>query len=347
MKRIAYYISEYGYGHASRSIGIIRELIKQESELEIIVINSFAEDFLKQSLDSSRIIFRNVETDIGYFLKENSIYPDAKRQRLELDLYLSTLNHVAKKEVEYLKRRSINLVISDISPLAFKVGKMFKVPTIGISNFSWYTAFKELITQKQLLELESIYKYADYFFELAGSNELQWGKTFKFEFIARDINYGEVERIKQLYGKNKKLVFLGLGMKVDVEIFKNISIWDDVGVHFIVSSNSNINHDNVSTIPVDYTETQNFVAACDLVISKAGWGTVSEAAIGGVPLLIIEREKMSEDSNTIKMVRDYNLGLIIKWEEFIKQKNVDYVYHSVTSRRNDTPRIAEKIIGLM
>jgi hypothetical protein len=59
---------------------------------------------------------------------------------------------------------------------------------------------------------------------------------------------------------------------------------------FIVSSNVKVNRDNVFSIPEDETESQAYIAASDLVITKAGWGTVSEAVVYNVLLLILNRE---------------------------------------------------------
>lgn len=49
MKTIAYYISDYGFGHASRSIAVIRKLLNHP-EVEIMICHSFALSFIKESL---------------------------------------------------------------------------------------------------------------------------------------------------------------------------------------------------------------------------------------------------------------------------------------------------------
>ena len=78
MKTIAYYISDYGYGHAARSIAVIRKLLVQSSDLQVIICNHFALNFLKASFsnENERITFRDVQNDIGYVLKESSIELD-------------------------------------------------------------------------------------------------------------------------------------------------------------------------------------------------------------------------------------------------------------------------------
>lgn len=50
MKTICYYISDYGYRHAARSVAIIRDLIAQSEKVKVVVCHSYALDFIKDSL---------------------------------------------------------------------------------------------------------------------------------------------------------------------------------------------------------------------------------------------------------------------------------------------------------
>ena len=49
MNNIAFYISDHGFGHASRSIAIIRELIKKDN-LKIYIKTSSPLELIKNSL---------------------------------------------------------------------------------------------------------------------------------------------------------------------------------------------------------------------------------------------------------------------------------------------------------
>src|SRR6478752_2727155 len=90
LKTIAYYISDYGYGHATRSTAIIRELLKQNETVKIIICHSFALRFLQQSFrHEPRVTFREVATDVGYVLKENSLEPDTKILNENVSFYVS------------------------------------------------------------------------------------------------------------------------------------------------------------------------------------------------------------------------------------------------------------------
>ena len=69
MKKIIYYVTDHGLGHATRSVALIREL--QKYNLEIIVRNSNAKHFLKNSLEHTRIV--SDKTDVGPLIKNDGI----------------------------------------------------------------------------------------------------------------------------------------------------------------------------------------------------------------------------------------------------------------------------------
>ena len=351
MKTIAYYISDYGYGHASRSIAIIRGLLDVNPTIHIVICTSFATSFLKQSLCSKRISFRIINTDVGYYLNEKTIRPDTSKINNEYELFVQNWRKKFNKEFEFLQQKQIDLVISDISPLPFEAAKQLNIPTVGVSNFTWYTAYKNIIDENQLRVFKKAYKEMGHFYLLAGSNEYELKcKKNNYSFFARKVDLKEVTRIKERFNPNqdKKIIYFGLGMKINNVDINSLSLWSSRDCVFIVSSNVNIKRENVFTIPYDYTESQNYIAASDLVISKAGWGTVSEAVVNQVPLLILNRKELKEDQNTIKYIKENNLGDIIEWEEFI---NYRYQPHKkkILNRSyvNEVDRIVDDLLTLL
>lgn len=356
MKVIAYYISDYGYGHASRSIAIIRELLR-DSDIQIIVCHSFAISFMKNSILSSRVTFREINTDIGYFLKSGSIYPDKK---LLLEEYLKFINEwdiSLLVEEEFLKSNHVDLVISDISPLPFEPARSLGIPSVGLSNFTWYTAYRGLIDESVLTPLKEVYGKMTYFFSLAGSNETCGFDSKEYGFFSRKVDLSEVNRIRNQVDKSheKKIVFLGLGMKIDQATLDLLPIWDSPDIEFVVSANVPVIRENVQQIPPDYVETQNYIASSDLIITKAGWGMVGEALNNNVPLLILERPSMTEDQSTINYLGKYNACEVIDWNEF-KNLQIDYSYIDRLNKnliranhtsKNYVNKIAEDILDIL
>ncbi|MCM3670909.1 hypothetical protein M3181_18270 [Mesobacillus maritimus] len=357
MKTIAYYISDYGYGHASRSIAVIRELLI-DPKVRIIICHSFALSFIKSSVQSDRVTYRNIRTDVGYFLERNSIYPDRGLLLKEYKSYLSNWGEKVRVEISFLITSYVELVISDISPLAIEAANSLDIPSIGISNFTWYTAYQGLIEEHELRTFKEAYEKMDYYFSLAGSQDsLSLNNiTQEYGFFSRDIEENEVNQIKKHINPTgtNHIVFLGLGMKIHLDLLDSLPIWDSLNTSFIVSSNVNVNRENVYQIPFDYNETQNYIAASNLVISKPGWGVIGEALCSNTPLLLLNRSSMREDQNTIKYLKKRHLCKTIDWDVF-KSFKVDSdslkLFESTDARdsnfKSEARRAAEGILAIM
>jgi len=320
LKTIAYYISDYGYGHATRSTAIIRELLKQNENVKIIICHSFALGFLQESFRHEHsVTFREAATDVGYVLKENSLEPDAKLLNNNVSSYVSEFSLKLTQETHFMKEENVSLVISDISPLGIASAAALNVPSLGLSNFTWYTAYEGLIEERLLTFLHEQYNQMTYHFSLACSNEPHRGieENQSFGFYSRELDDYEVERIRKEIDPTGKsqIIYFGLGMKVDIGTLSELPIWQSPNCKFIVSSNVNVDHPNVYRIPKNAVETQHYVAAADLVLTKAGWATISEAVCAGVPLLITNRSSMKEDRHTIDYLVHHQLCDLIEWKE--------------------------------
>ncbi|MBM7573501.1 glycosyltransferase family protein [Aquibacillus albus] len=356
MKTIAYYISDYGFGHASRSIAVIRATLKHNKDIKIIVCHSFALDFLKDSLKDLNVEFRKLKTDIGYFLQTNNIFPDPAKIEREYIRFIDEWEIKLENEKDFLSENKVNLVISDISPLPFIPAKQLGIPSVGISNFTWYTAYKGMVVEKYLEYFKKSYVKMDFFFSLAGENEQQLcnKKKHRFNFLARNTEKEEVERIIDSINpdKNKTVVYFGLGMKVDINDLHSLELWNSDDCVFLVSSNLEIDKPNVYKIPKQYTESQNYVAASDIVISKAGWSTVSEAILNHKPLIVLNRSFMNEDGNTIDYLKKNNYVKLINWDE-LKKIRIDTSLLTELKKQhtgkltNDVSKVSNKILHLL
>lgn len=328
MKTLAYYISDYGYGHATRSLAIIRQLLKKNNDVKIIICNSYALDYMRAALEKENLVsFRNVPTDIGYVLKSQSMDIDIEIMKIKYQKYLKQWDYLIEQEKFFIQENKVDFIISDITPIPFEAAFKLGIPSLGISNFTWFTAYQDVI-EKQLLEpFKGAYNKMTYYFKLAGSKEPNWAnkENRKYEFFSREIDWDEVNRIKNLIDHtngNRHVIYFGLGMKVDIGSLDDLPLWDSPDCIFIVSSNVTVNKPNVYTIPHDYLESQNFIAASDLVISKAGWSTVAEAVCARKPLLLLDRQNMKEDQNTISFLKKHHLCKTITWQD-LKEFKID------------------------
>jgi len=323
MITICYYISDYGYGHAARSIAIIRMLVKKERKrLKLIICASRSLGFLQESLKDCREIdieYHPTTSDLGYCLKTNSIEPDIELLQARYGEYSAALPKESDKEKFFLLQNKVDLVISDISPIPLLAANLVNIPSIGVSNFTWFTAYKQMLNERLLAPLYEAYSAMDYFVALPGSeNEPAWGRRGRLEtdFFCRRPNDREILKLRADLnpGGCRLVVFFALGMSVAVGDLQEMSLWNDESCLFIVSGNMKVERANVIRIPEHYTESQNYVAAADIVLTKPGWGTVSEAVMLNKPLILLDRHLFTEDACTIKALNNRHPYGLMDWE---------------------------------
>ncbi|WP_281885386.1 hypothetical protein [Paenibacillus sp. YYML68] len=221
-----------------------------------------------------------------------------------------------QREVLLLKEQEVQLVLSDMAAVPFAAAGQLGIPSIGISNFTWYTAYRGMLDHDQLIDLYALYVQMDYYAALPGAKEPRWGRLgqSQFGFYSREVDQQEVNRIRSLLPADKRIVFTALGMKIDAQHISEWRLWADEDVHYIVSANMNVPLSNVTSIPAEYTETQHYVAAADVIVTKAGWGMISEAVCCGKQLFIMERHRMQEDENTLLALASQYPYVSVPWE---------------------------------
>ncbi len=318
---IAFYISSHGFGHMTRCLAIIDELLKR-SKYDIYVAcgesqNRFAREYLKEYMD--RLLFHDFVTDIGLINKKDSLRVDTIALNKELHFFVNKWERITLEEHDLLKSRNVKFVISDISPIGPLIGTRLGVESMGISNFTWLEQYENLEIDTNIVEcFKNAYAQLDYFitYELALPMDLQINEVFPVGLVARRIDCSQVKDIQTKYGNS---IFITCGKSANL---KNINVLNYEGTIF-TTSGVKINSDSkVVELPSDILDSQNYIAASELIIAKAGWGTISEALIAGKKLVLIERPSAYEDTYTINLLKEQKLAVSIEEAE-LNQVDID------------------------
>lgn len=348
MITIAYYISDYGYGHASRSVAVIRSILQQSGQfVKIIVCSCKTLPFLMRSLNGvGQVEYRRTSSDVGYVLQPGSIEPDIERLRVEYNNYIRLFSYFVDIEYRFLVKEKVDLVISDISPKPIAAANLAGITSVGVSNFTWYTAYKEMLDEALLEPLYDAYSKMDYFISLAGAGEPHWGRRghMQADFFCRTPNLSEIEKIKMKLNPcgSKLTVFFALGMGISVRDLNDMALWQDESCLFVLSSNMPVERSNVTHIPDSYTESQHYLAASDIVISKPGWGTVSEAFCFGKPIILLQRGSFPEDRYTVGALNERHPYKQLTWEQLKLATIRETLMYGLQTDRFSQPASTEK-----
>ena len=305
---IALYISSHGFGHMTRCLGIIENILKTSDYNLYIVCNKKQNDFAKIYLAEykDRIIYKDLVTDIGLVNKKNSLEVDKSSLEKKLLEFTSSWEEIANDEYDFLKSLNIKCIVSDISPIGTLVGNKLKLPVVLITNFTWVEQYEYIgIDESIIYKYRQAYSYVTKFikYDLCVSiSSVNCQEIYEVGFTCRNIDFDKVEKINQQYGKSI-MVTCGKSANLNTINIKNFNgtIFTTSGIDITCDEDC-----NVVNLPIDILDTQNYIAASDMVITKAGWGTIGEAILGHTNIVLIERPSAKEDSFNIEKIKKIN-----------------------------------------
>ncbi len=304
MFRFCFYISGHGFGHAARDVEIVNALVRREPSLRLLVRTQVPEWFLARSLE--RAVERvDGETDSGV-VQPDSLSIDEDETARRASAFYREFDARVDAERALLRRLEIDLVAGDIPPLAFAAAAAAGVPSVAVGNFTWdwiYGAYPQFDTIAP--GVRRLIADADAQATLALRMPF-WGGFERMNvedvpLVARHATRDPEETRRRLSLHDDRPIVLatfgGHGSSVPLERaaadgrFTLVATDYEAGGVAPPPSLRVIRHDELRHAGVTYTD---LLAACDLVVTKLGYGIVSECIANGVALLYAPRGRFRE-----------------------------------------------------
>lgn len=338
MKTICFFISDYGLGHATRAIGLIRELVLEQDELRVIVKTSGPLDLVRRSLVHPRISVVDCRNERDVVLNEGQSTVDRARTRAAFLAWMHEWDEYVAREEAFCRAERVDLVLSDITPQAFEVAEAIGVPGIAVSNFTWETIYGHLFPGlEDVGQLRAAYEMASYAcilpFEI-GMERFPRGE--RVGLVSRRVTSSREEMRRRLgIPEDDFLVFMGKSPEppslnhsgfVEAPFAPGAPTAPDMAgvlvqpftgdtapaakrkpiIRYLVSTGSPI--PGAIPIPPTETESQDWIGMCDCVVTKCGYSTVSEAVRARIPLLVWKRDGFIEDEAIAAEIERLGIG---------------------------------------
>lgn len=350
MKTIAYFVTDSGFGHITRSTAIIKYIL-ENSDYNIILISNrdqinHATIGLRQY--EKRVSFAKADTDADPIFVPNSLKVDVEKTNEAVKEYIDELDDYMFDIYGLLKALDIVGVITDISILGIMVARKLKVKCIGISNYTWYNRYKKFGLDQELLDFyKSWHDRLDVLLRLQFSDDMSELECPIEEvgLVCREVNEMSSADFKKRYWP---AVYLSVGqVEKKKEKFK---INFPAGT-IVATGNIEIEgQGHLVKLPPRVSHTQDYINACSFALIKGGWSSVAECLIMGVPFGILEQDD-SEDEELCHMLFEQNLAFRTTEEELrhfnIKEMNIKTTTIERREFKNDAPKIAIRLIDLL
>ncbi|MFQ5636431.1 MAG: glycosyltransferase family protein [bacterium] len=321
MQNILFYISGHGYGHATRAIEVINALAAKNPNLYFHIKSNAPHWIFELNVKASHS-FYPLKTDIGV-AQQTSFEIDKLQTLAQWQALYREKPVLVEKEAAFALRNDIKIVIGDIPPLAFDVAEQAGVPSVAIGNFSWDWILSEYIREIPVFadvvaHIQESYRKADLLLRLPMHGDLSVFQNIKdIPLIARRAVEPKSKILKALNIETTPqsiLVLVALRAtdlaEVDLE-----TAFSDRRYLFITLGFERTFENSLNVAP-DFIRFPELVNACDLVVSKPGYGLVSEIVANRTPLLYTSRADFIEYNVLVKWVRKYTVWRFISREHF-------------------------------
>jgi L-arabinokinase len=296
-----FYVSGHGFGHATRTFTVIDRLHQREPALRLALRSTLPQWFVGRST-ASPIEYSVVEVDTG-MAQLDSLRIDVDDSARRAARFYASFDERADEEARLLRALGAAVVIGDIPPLAFEAASRAGVPSIACANFTWdwiYGAYPQFdaLAPGVLARIAAAYGRASHALRLPfhGGFGPMAGVVRDVPLVARRSRRGRADARRALGltdGRPAVLVsFGGHGAKLplaDIAARGQLTLLvtgHEVGRHAASPALRHLTWDELDARELRY---EDLVAASDVVISKPGYGIVSECIANETPLLYTSR----------------------------------------------------------
>ncbi|UCD78543.1 MAG: hypothetical protein JSW26_24545 [Desulfobacterales bacterium] len=321
MKRVAYFVSPHGFGHAARAAAVMQAVSEIDDAIFFDIFTTVPAWFFQDSL-SVEFSYHELLTDIG-LVQKTAFQTDLNETLRSLNEFLPFQASLIDEIAATVKRLNCVLIICDISPMGIAVGKRAGIPSVLVENFTWDWIYQQYVDaaggfKGHIDYLKILYDAADYHIktEPVCSPDPVDLTTAP---VSRKIR-NPPDRIREQLGlpaaSKMALITSGgiqqrYGFMDKLRKTRHISfVMPGAGLHIAM-------RDNLFILPhrSDFYH-PDLVNACDVVIGKVGYSTVAEVYRAGVPFAYVVRSNFRESEPMVAFIEREMKGFFLDESEF-------------------------------
>jgi hypothetical protein len=337
--QIVFYVSGHGFGHASRSIEVINAILAKRPETRIGV-RTAAPRWLFDLTVKGKITFSTLETDTGVVQIDALTLDEADSIRRASSFHSDLVTRAAS-ETRSLRELGATLIVGDIPPLAFAVGAAAGIPSIALGNFTWdwvYADYPRVRLAPSLLPaIRAAHAKASMALRLPMSGGFENFSNVKdIPFIARHAKKTREEVCKTLkIPADKPLVLSSFGVyglpALDTDVLAKFKKYTVITTATVPLSRArkdtpttekkgsfiSINEEAMYDAGIRY---EDLVGAAEAVVTKPGYGIISEAIANETAVLYTSRGHFPEYDILVEEMPKYLRSAFISHDDLFNGK---------------------------
>jgi hypothetical protein len=302
-------ISSHGFGHAAQTCVVLNALAESRIGLKFNISTGVPRDFLTQRLRCDFEYYPEV-VDPGLVMKSSL----KVLQQESFDSYTSWfsrwdthIEHLATQMKQHRAALALTNIAFAVAPAAKRVG----IPALGFCSLNWADVFSHYCGHfdgaSQLVnQIQTAYANLDRFIRLTPAMPMSWMRnSITVPPIVR-LGIDQRKRLNDALGVHQdriRIVLVGFG-GIDTPLpLKHWPTAQDV-TWIIPAGEKRVREDILSLgdLQLSYIDV---LTSCDVVVTKAGYGTFVEAAFAAKPVVYVERDDWPEEPYLVEGLAKY------------------------------------------
>ncbi|KAG8373922.1 hypothetical protein BUALT_Bualt11G0075600 [Buddleja alternifolia] len=331
----AYYVSGHGFGHATRVLEVVRNIIVAGHEVHVI---TGAPDYIfTTEIQSPRLFIRKVLLDCGA-VQADALTVD-RLASLEKYVQIAVLPRdcILAAEVEWLKSVNADLVVSDVVAVACRAAADAGIRAVCVTNFSWDFIYAEYVMQAGhhshsiIWQLAEDYSHCEFVIRLPGYCPMPaFRDAVDVPLVVRRVHKSRTEVRKELgIGEGTKVLIYNFGGQPAGWKLEKGYLPDGWICLVCGASEEQELPENFMRLPKD-VYTPDLIAASDCMLGKIGYGTASEALAYKVPLIFVRRDYFNEEPFLRNMLEYFQCGVEIIRRDLLTGRWAPYMERAIT-----------------
>jgi hypothetical protein len=303
---VCFYISGHGFGHASRQIEIINAVGAISPSARVVIRTSAPRWLFNRTLRVPATLVAG-ECDTGV-VQLDSLRLDATETIRRAAEFHATLPGRAEEEAAILREHRVTIAISDAPPLASAAAAVAGIPSVVVANFTWdwiYEGYVPEIEQAPdlLRTIREAYRVAQAAWRLPVHGGFEpFQQVLDVPWVARHARHSRSEVRRWCHLPDEAIVALlsfgGYGVRdVDLERLDCLDRYVVLMTHdgtFDTPVPGGVALASEPTLYGAGLRYEDLVAAVDVVITKPGYGIISECLANDTAILYTSRGRFAE-----------------------------------------------------
>ncbi len=286
------YVSGHGFGHATRLCEVLAAVRARAPALPIAFVGTVPERLVRRAV-SPPLTVRHQQVDVG-LVQRDALAFDEPATAAACAAFEATWEERVEAEVAYLRAQGARAVLGDIPALPFEAAARAGLPSLALGNFSWDWIYRHLAPRQPSLATSAARAAAAYatvglLLELPFAAGLTaFPVRERVGMVARRprVERREARRRLGLDGRPAALVsFGGIGLPG----LSRAALERDAGIRWLLPDE--LPEARLEALGLGYPD---LVGAADVVVTKPGYGIVSDAIGAGTRLVYTERGDFPE-----------------------------------------------------